>query len=77
MITAGSLDKPVLWGPAVEQAESDAWPAPGRLSFIRSFFYYHDRLEDLIFPLSQCNFWFVSSAPLYWRCYEAKGNRVY
>ena len=59
MITCGPVSDKALRGSAIkitgDRAPSDA----SKLSLVRILFTYKDKLEDLIYPVDQCNSFFV------------------
>ena len=60
MITSGPLNDRSLLGSAIK-IEGRKPPHTGyQLSLVRILFYCQSRLEDLMYPISQCNSWFVS-----------------
>ena len=60
LITSGPLDDRSLLGSAIRSENRKLPPAGCQLSLVRILFYCQSRLEDLIYPVSQCNSWFVS-----------------
>ena len=60
MITSGPLNDRSLLGSAINIEARKPPPTVYQLSLIRILFYCQSRLEDLIYPISQCNSWFVS-----------------
>lgn len=62
LISNGPIDGVALQGPAMNIAETISRPIGYTLSLIRILFTYQNRREDLIYPIIQCDSWFVSSA---------------
>ena len=62
LITYGSIDHYMLQGSAMK-IETDYTPRPEiyQLSLVRIRFTYQGRPEDLIWPIIQCDSWFVSN----------------
>ena len=60
MITSGPLNDRSLLGSAIKIEDRKPPPTGYQLSLVRILFYRQNRLEDLIYPISQCNSWFVS-----------------
>ncbi len=59
LITYGPIDEKMLRGSAMEI--TDYTPRPDKLSLVRIRFTYQGRHEDLIWPIIQCDSWFVSN----------------
>lgn len=60
MITSGPLNNRSLLGSAIKIKNHKPPPTEYQLTLVRILFYCQSRLEDLMFPISQCNSWFVS-----------------
>ena len=60
LITNGPIDKLALQGSAMKIESSLPRPVGYRLSLVRILFTYQNRREDLIYPVIQCDSWFVS-----------------
>ena len=60
LITSGPLNDRSLLGSAIMSKDREPPPAGCQLSLVRILFYCQSRLEDLMYPISQCNSWFVS-----------------
>ena len=60
LITSGPLNDRCLLGSAIKSEHHMPPPTEFQLSLVRILFYCGSRLEDLIYPVSQCNSWFVS-----------------
>ena len=60
LITSGPLNDRSLHGSAIKSEHRKPPPAGCQLSLVRILFFCQNRLEDLIYPVSQCNSWFVS-----------------
>ncbi|CAD6592999.1 MAG: hypothetical protein ASARMPRED_006874 [Alectoria sarmentosa] len=58
MITSGPLNDRSLLGSAIKIEDRKPPPTGYQLSLVRILFYRQNRLEDLIYPISQCNSWF-------------------
>ena len=59
MITSGPLNDRSLLGSAIRIEYRKPSPTGYQLSLVRILFYCQSRLEDLVYPISQCNSWFV------------------
>ena len=57
LITYGPIDDAMLWGSAMKISDQ---PDNYQLSLVRIRFTYQGRHEDLIWPIIQCDSWFVS-----------------
>ena len=60
LITSGPLDDRSLLGSAIRSERRKPPPTEYQLSLVRILFHCGGRLEDLIYPVNQCNSWFVS-----------------
>lgn len=60
LITSGPLNDHSLLGSAIKSEDSNSPPTGCQPSLVRILFYCQSRLEDLIYPISQCDSWFVS-----------------
>lgn len=62
MITCGPVSDAALQGSAIKITRGEAPSDASRLSLVRILFTYEDKLEDLIYPVDQCNSFFVKSS---------------
>lgn len=62
LISNGPIDEFALQGPAMNISEAISRPIGYTLSLVRILFTYQHRREDLIYPIIQCDSWFVSGA---------------
>lgn len=60
LISSGPIDEAALRSSAMNITESIPRPLGHTLSLVRILFKYQNRQEDLIYPVTQCNSWFVS-----------------
>ena len=60
LITYGPIDDDMLRGPAMKISDHVPRPDNYQLSLVRIRFTYQGRHEDLIWPVIQCDSWFVS-----------------
>lgn len=59
MITSGPILDRVLRGSAIDTIDTILLSPQNRLSFVRISFSHQARLEDMIYPIKQCESWFV------------------
>ena len=60
LISSGPIDEVALKSSVIKFTESTPQPMTHCLSFVRILFEYQNRQEDLIYPVIQCDSWFVS-----------------
>lgn len=60
LISSGPIDAVALKSSVINIAESIPRPMTHCLSLVRILFQYQNRQEDLIYPVIQCDSWFVS-----------------
>ena len=61
LITYGPIDDAMLRGSAMKITDYTPRPDKYQLSLVRIRFTYQGRHEDLIWPIIQCDSWFVSN----------------
>ena len=59
MITCGCIGETALQGSAIKVTNDSLLSSKAQLSLVQILFIYQNRLEDLVYPINQCNSWFV------------------